>query len=132
MGPWQKAIEDYREKLSEKQRKHFDEYRLKLKDEQKERFYKYCLDLKDDQTKFFLDSKPSDILQDVVRQEALHKEDSKSRAFTRRIEPFLACVEHYGKALDVLSNSSSDILCPLWGSLRVLLQVSDWSICMSL
>jgi hypothetical protein len=48
----------------------------------------------------------------------------KGRRFAKQIEPFITAVEGYATAIDVLSNTSSDILCPIWGSIRVVLHVS--------
>lgn len=41
-----------------------------------------------------------------------------------RITSFVDGIEDYGKALDVFANTSSLIMCPLWGSIRVVIQVS--------
>lgn len=41
---------------------------------------------------------------------------------------FHDAVEDYSKAMDVFANSSA-ILCPLWGSVRILLHVSHELIC---
>ncbi len=58
-------------------------------------------------------------IQDAERE---HKGSSVSRRAAEAILPFIAGLEQYGKALDIFANSS-DMLCPIWGSLRVLLQV---------
>jgi predicted DNA-binding protein YlxM (UPF0122 family) len=93
MDPWQKAVHVYQQTLTEKERK------------------------------LFSDSKAEDILHDVALQEAAQRERSRTRAFGDRIQPLLASIEQYGKALDILPNSSTLILSPLWGSLRILLRV---------
>jgi len=56
---------------------------------------------------------------------------SRLRKVQEKLQPMIDCVEDYGKALDVLANTSSLLLCPLWGSLRVLIHVSrpSCSIC---
>jgi hypothetical protein len=48
----------------------------------------------------------------------------KGRRFAKQIKPFIATVEGYATAIDVLSNTSLDILCLIWGSIRVALHVS--------
>ena len=94
MDPWQRAVEDYREGLTAEEKLAFA-----------------C-------------STPEDILRDVAEQDAAQRESSKTRAFAQKLQPLLSSIEQYGKALDVISNSSPTILSPLWGSLRILLRVS--------
>jgi hypothetical protein len=53
-----------------------------------------------------------------------YKVDSKLWKFQVKIQPLLDAVEEYGTAMDVYANASSMILCPLWGSLRVVIHVS--------
>lgn len=48
---------------------------------------------------------------------------SKTRKVQKKLQPFIAVVEDYGKAMDVLTNSASLYLSPIWGSMRVVLQV---------
>lgn len=54
-----------------------------------------------------------------------HEAESVSRALAAKINAFLAGIDEWGKALDVYSNASAMILCPLWGSLRVLIHVCN-------
>jgi hypothetical protein len=53
-----------------------------------------------------------------------HESNSKIAKARKKMMPVLESIEGYGKALDVLSQSSASILCPLWGSLRVLLHLA--------
>jgi hypothetical protein len=53
-----------------------------------------------------------------------YKVDSKLWKFQVKIQPLLDAVEEYGSAMDVYANASSMILCPIWGSLRVVIHVS--------
>jgi hypothetical protein len=48
--------------------------------------------------------------------------NSKLLSIQRKLAPFIDAVEDYSKAMDVFANSSA-ILCPLWGSVRVVLHV---------
>jgi hypothetical protein len=80
--------------------------------------------LTEEEKKLFVNSKPEDILQDVRNYEV---RSSGVRAFSGRLQPLLDAIGYYGIALDVIPNSYSLILCPLWGSLRVLLRVSPLS-----
>jgi hypothetical protein len=52
-----------------------------------------------------------------------YEADSKLWSMQRKLAPFIDAVEDYSKAMDVFANSST-ILCPLWGSVRILLHVS--------
>ncbi|KAF2097104.1 hypothetical protein NA57DRAFT_77359 [Rhizodiscina lignyota] len=54
-----------------------------------------------------------------------HERGSKTRALQKRLAPFTTALEEYGKAMDVLTNAASMYLCPLWGSLRVVLQLAQ-------
>ncbi|KAI9771740.1 MAG: hypothetical protein M1839_002755 [Geoglossum umbratile] len=79
--------------------------------------------LTEEEKELFENSKPEDIHRDVA--DRAKRKSSGPQEFSRRLHPLLAAIEHYGKALDVISNSSPLILCPLWGSLRVLLRVAQ-------
>lgn len=65
-----------------------------------------------------------DVLAEVTRAEEAHAKRAKAERSLRRSNHFSA-IDQYGKALDVISNTSSGILCPLWGSLRLLLHVCN-------
>lgn len=75
------------------------------------------------------------LAEQVLKEAQLADEASKdrtSRKFANKLKPFVAGIEQYGGALDVLSNTNSLILCPLWGGIRVILHVSEcllgWSL----
>lgn len=53
-----------------------------------------------------------------------YKVDSSMWKFQVKIQPLLDAIQEYGVALDVYSNASSNIICPLWGSIRFVLTVS--------
>ena len=53
-----------------------------------------------------------------------HKDKSISRKAAQALKPFVAGISQYGVALDVISNSSSMVLCPLWGGARVVLHLA--------
>jgi hypothetical protein len=53
-----------------------------------------------------------------------YKVDSKLWKFQVKVQPLLDAVEEYGSAMDVYANASSMILCPIWGSIRVVVHVS--------
>lgn len=67
------------------------------------------------------------------KADVLHKEYESSstvHAFRETLRPFFNILENYSKALDVASNIGvvSTVLAPLWGGLRVILQVRTHSI----
>lgn len=42
---------------------------------------------------------------------------------TQKLLPLVEAINQYGAALDVLSNTSSLLLCPIWGGFRIILFV---------
>lgn len=58
------------------------------------------------------------------RASVAQKQGGNAQSLASRLQSFTAAVEQYGAALDVYANASGLILSPLWGTLRVLLQVS--------
>lgn len=63
-------------------------------------------------------------LYDASAAEKLHRASGFSRHFTSELLlPFIDAIEQYSEALDVYANASPLILCPLWGSVRVILHV---------
>ena len=64
------------------------------------------------------------IFYDASAAEKAHRLSSRGRKVTAKILlPLIEAVEQYEKALDVYANASPSILCPLWGSIRVVLHV---------
>ena len=53
-----------------------------------------------------------------------YKIDSKLWRAQIKLQPLLDAFEEYGKALDVFANMSSLVMVPIWGCVRVMLQVS--------
>ncbi|KAL0259363.1 hypothetical protein SLS55_005099 [Diplodia seriata] len=56
-----------------------------------------------------------------------HQEKSKLQACRQKLRPLLDILEAYGKGLDVISNTgtASMVMAPLWGSIRVALQIAQ-------
>ena len=50
-----------------------------------------------------------------------HEEQSYARSLSRKLAPLTDALVDYGQALDVIANSSSLYICPVWGALRVVL-----------
>lgn len=53
-----------------------------------------------------------------------HMATSKLNRASKKLKPLLESIEGYGKAIDVLAQSSATILCPLWGSMRIVLHLA--------
>ncbi|KAL9611237.1 MAG: hypothetical protein Q9167_004120 [Letrouitia subvulpina] len=64
------------------------------------------------------------LLEEVQVAEKDHKDKSISRKAAQALKPFLAGINQYGMALDVISNGSSLVLCPLWGGVRIILHLA--------
>ncbi|KAL8949575.1 MAG: hypothetical protein Q9222_004323 [Ikaeria aurantiellina] len=64
------------------------------------------------------------LLEEVKQAEKVHKDKSVSRKISQALKPFLAGIDQYGRALDVISNASSMVVCPIWGSIRVVLHLA--------
>lgn len=68
------------------------------------------------------------LLADVQTAESQHKAKSTSRKASVALKPFIAGIEQYCAAFDVIANASSTILSPLWGSFRIVLHVSGFHV----
>lgn len=64
------------------------------------------------------------LLADVTSAEKQHKAKSTSRRASTALKPLISGIEQYAAAFDTIANASSMVLCPLWGSFRVVLHVS--------
>ena len=84
---------------------------------------RYLEDLSDDEKALFENATIENIFYSASAAQKRHEADSKTRLAVRKLKPFIAALEQYGKALDIYANASSSIMCPLWGSIRVVLQV---------
>ncbi|KAL8831739.1 MAG: hypothetical protein Q9170_005169 [Blastenia crenularia] len=65
------------------------------------------------------------LLEEVKLAERIYKDKSISRKVSQALKPFLAGIDQYGNALDVISNASSTVLCPIWGSIRIVLHLAS-------
>ena len=84
---------------------------------------RYLEDLNDEERLLFSEASLENLFYSASAAQKLHEASSRSRALSRRIQPLLDSIEQYSKALDVYSNDSPTVMCPLWGSVRVLIQV---------
>ena len=70
------------------------------------------------------DATIENIFYNASANQKMHVHGSRSWAMQEKISSLIDGIDDYAKALDVYSNASSMILCPLWGSIRVVLHVS--------
>lgn len=66
------------------------------------------------------------LLADIESVDKKHKSISTSRKPSTVLKPFIAGIEQYGAAFDVIVNSSSTILSLLWGSFRIVLILAKY------
>jgi hypothetical protein len=88
---------------------------------------RYLEDLNDDEKALFNGASSASVeafFYSASTVQKLHQSESKVRALAAKLKPLMDAVEEYGKAIDVLANASSLVLCPIWGSIRVMLHVS--------
>jgi hypothetical protein len=72
----------------------------------------------------FGDATPENLFYDASACQKKHARGSRSWVMQQKVTSLVEGIEDYGKALDVYANASSLILCPIWGSIRVVLHVS--------
>ena len=86
---------------------------------------RYTQDLSDQEQKLYAEATAESIFYDASAAEKTHRAGSSARYFaTEKLRPLADAIEAYGKAIDVYANTYSLVLCPLWGSIRVVLHVS--------
>ena len=84
---------------------------------------RYVEDLSEEEREIYK-APPESIFYDASAAEKTHRAHSASRRFaTEKLKPLVGAIEEYGKAIDVYANAYALILCPLWGSIRVVLHV---------
>jgi hypothetical protein len=85
----------------------------------------FVASLSPDENALFQSTKAAEsLLQEVEIANNKHKDVSISRKAAVALLPFIAGIEQYGQALDVFANSN-DLLCPIWGGIRVVLHVRN-------
>lgn len=89
---------------------------------------RYVEDLSEEEKPIFLDASIENIFYTASVAQKTHQSSSVGRRIGSKLQPVVAAIDQYGKALDVYANTSSLIMCPLWGSIRVLLHVSHFNI----
>ncbi|SRR6266498_5329898 len=87
---------------------------------------RYLQDIGDEEKALFNNASSASLeafIYSASAAQKLHQSESNARALAVKIKPLIEAIEEYGKAIDVLANASSLILCPIWGSIRVVLHV---------
>ena len=87
---------------------------------------RYIEDLSEEEKEIYSKATPESIFYEASAAERTHRAQSRSRNFlTQKLTPLVSLIEEYGKALDVYVNAYPLVLCPLWGSIRVVLHVGS-------
>ena len=86
----------------------------------KERF---VAGLSEDERTLFEQVSTENIYYSASNAQKKHRESSKLRKISAQLRPLTKALEDYGQALDVLSNSFSLYICPVWGGVRVILSI---------
>ena len=81
----------------------------------------FTRDLSLEEATLFDAATPETILQDASDASRSHYKSSPARKVSQKLQPLIRALEGYGPALDVCANASSTILCPIWGSIRIVL-----------
>ena len=85
---------------------------------------RFLEDLEEPEREMFAQATLENIFYSASAAQKVHEQNSRSRYLASKLDPLLAGIDQYGKAMDVLSQASP-FLCPLWGALRVLIHVSS-------
>ena len=85
---------------------------------------RYTEDLSEEEKHLFYQATPESLLYDASAAEKTHREESTSRSVMEKLQPMIATIEEYGKAMDIYSNIYPLALSPLWGSIRIVLHVN--------
>ena len=85
---------------------------------------RYIEDLTEDEKRIYSTATLENLYYDASAAEKTHRATSSSRAFVSKLQPLCAAIEQYGEAIDTIANASAIILCPLWGSVRVVLHLA--------
>ena len=86
---------------------------------------RYMEDLSSEEKALYATASPESIYYDVSAAEKAHTSSSASLRIAEKLQPMIAAIEQYGKALDVYANAYPLVLNPLWGSIRVVLHLAS-------
>lgn len=86
----------------------------------------FCLNLGEDEKKLFLTSspnKPQDLVKNVVMAEIEYSATSSLRCRTRRLRNVIEAFDQFNYVVDAFAEVYPQALYPIWGCVRVVLQV---------
>lgn len=93
-----------------------------IQDECHDALLDFIQNLSADESEIFEATEKSQQLIDDLRQVDNCQKNSVSRKIAPKLTKFVAGIEQYGTALDVLAGSV-DLMAPIWASVRVVLSV---------
>lgn len=76
----------------------------------------------------FYAATPENLFYDASAAQKKHAQNSRAWLMQERISSLVDAIDDFGKALDVYSNTYGLVICPLWGSLRIILHVRNTSV----
>ena len=86
---------------------------------------RYIEDLNEEEQRMFFRASPKSLLDDAIIAEKSHGTDSNTRKVMEKLQPFVAAIEQYSDAVNVYSSTYALALGPIWGSIKVLLNVCN-------
>lgn len=86
---------------------------------------RFIEDLDDSEKALFANASFENVFYGASAAQKFHEVQSTSRSLAAKTNTLLAGINEWGNALDVYANASAMILCPLWGSIRILIHVCD-------
>ncbi|KAL9118913.1 MAG: hypothetical protein Q9187_004535 [Circinaria calcarea] len=86
---------------------------------------RYTDDLTESEREIFDNASLENVFYSASAMQKAHQAQSTTRRLGTKLQPLVAAIDQYGKALDVYANVSSLVLVPLWGSLRVVLHLAS-------
>ncbi|KAL8770537.1 MAG: hypothetical protein Q9209_003793 [Squamulea sp. 1 TL-2023] len=85
---------------------------------------RYVEDLSKEERALYEHASPESIFYDASAAQKIHVSSSTGVKTIERLKPLIAAIEQYSQALDVYANAYPLVLCPLWGSIRIVLQLA--------
>jgi len=85
---------------------------------------RFLAGLSQEEVQKFKDATLENVFYGASASQKQHAQGSKAWMLQERLTSLVDGIMEYEKALDVYSNTSALILCPIWGSLRIVLHVS--------
>lgn len=85
---------------------------------------RFTEDLSEEEKRIYFQASPETILYDASAAEKLHASQSTSRHIVSDLQPFIDAIMQYAPAMDVFSNTYGLAVCPIWGSVRIVLHVT--------